>query len=149
TGAVTPDGTSASASARASPSRSCIWRETAAPSRRPASTKATTRAGRHCSSGSEARFARCASRRTPSGTYASRPESVQAFDDHGHALTAADAHRLEPDRLARVLEPVQQRRHDAGTRLTERGTQHDHAALHVQRVPLDTKVAVGTELLGR
>ena len=45
---------------------------------------------------------------------------VEALHDHGHALAAADAHRLEAERLARVLERVEQRRHDACAGLAER-----------------------------
>ena len=43
----------------------------------------------------------------------------EALDDHGHSLAAAHAHRLESDRLAGVLEGVEQRGHDAGTGLSE------------------------------
>ena len=65
---------------------------------------------------------------------------AQALHDHGHALAAADAHRLEAERLARVLEPVEQRGHDAGAGLAERVAEGDGAALDVELVPADAEV---------
>src|SRR5690606_12662837 len=46
--------------------------------------------------------------------------SAQALDQHGHALAAADAQRLEPDGLVEGLQVVEQRRHDAGAGHAER-----------------------------
>src|SRR6188768_1476134 len=57
---------------------------------------------------------------------------LQAFDDHGHALTAADAHRLEAVAAAAVLEAVEQRGHDAGAGHPERVAEGDGAAVGVE-----------------
>src|ERR1700732_3808127 len=66
--------------------------------------------------------------------------SLQALHDHGHALAAADAHRLEAERFARVLERVEEGRHDAGAGLAERVAERDGAALDVELVPADAEV---------
>src|SRR5207237_1860372 len=58
--------------------------------------------------------------------------SVQSLDDHGHALAAADAHRLETDRLVEGLEVVDERRHDAGAGHAEGGAEGDGAAVRVE-----------------
>ena len=50
-----------------------------------------------------------------------RAPLAEALDDHGHALTAADAHRLEAEGLVLVLEGVDQRGHDAGAGHAEGG----------------------------
>src|SRR3954453_23549793 len=39
----------------------------------------------------------------------------EALDDHGHALAAADAHRLEPVGLVERLQVVDEGGHDGGT----------------------------------
>src|SRR5688500_14286324 len=63
-----------------------------------------------------------------------RVRSAEALDDHGHALAAADAHRLETVGPARGLEAMDQRRHDAGTGHAEGVAQGDAAAMHVELV---------------
>ena len=45
----------------------------------------------------------------------------EALDDHGHALAAADAHRLEAVAAVGVLEAVEQRGHDARRRSCRTG----------------------------
>src|SRR6202050_198698 len=77
---------------------------------------------------------------TPGGTQEGGRPSVEPLDDHGHALTAADAHRLEDDGLAGVLERVEQGGHDAGAGLAERVAKGDGAALDVELVPADAEV---------
>jgi hypothetical protein len=60
---------------------------------------------------------------------------IEALDDHGHALAAADAHRLDAERLVGLLEAVDQRGHDAGAGHAERVAEGDGAAVHVELVP--------------
>src|SRR5579872_1726479 len=67
--------------------------------------------------------------------------SAQPLDHHGHALSATDAHGLEADRLVGVLEPVEERRHDAGSGHAEGVAEGDGAAVDVELVPLDAEVA--------
>src|SRR5438270_2556515 len=59
---------------------------------------------------------------------------ADALDDHGHALTAADAHGFETHGLVERLQVVDQRRHDAG-------------AGHAEGVPEGDGAAVGIELV--
>src|SRR5919201_410040 len=58
----------------------------------------------------------------------------EPFDDHGHALAAADAHGLQTERLVVCLKVVQKRGRDAGARHAERMAQRDRAAGHIQLV---------------
>src|SRR5207248_2704803 len=75
---------------------------------------------------------------------------ADAFDDHGHALTAADAHGLESDVLVERLEVVDERRHDAGAGHTERVAQGDSAAVGVELVvDADAELVADREHLGR
>ena len=67
--------------------------------------------------------------------------SAQALDDHGHALAAADAHRLEAEGLVGVLEAVEQGGHDAGPGLAEGVAEGDGAAVDVELVPADARAA--------
>ena len=74
---------------------------------------------------------------------------AEPLHDHGHALAAADAHRLEAEGLAAVLEAVEQRGHDAGARLTEGVAERDGAAVDVELVPADAEVLGRGDHLGR
>src|SRR3954452_21675063 len=62
------------------------------------------------------------------------PRSVQTFDEHGHSLAPADAHRLEPDRPVERLEIVQQGVHDPRAGHPVRMAERDRAAVRVQLV---------------
>src|SRR6476661_2863650 len=66
--------------------------------------------------------------------------SVEAFDDHGHALTAADAHGLHAVAGAGVLEAVEEGGHDAGAGHPERMAERDRATVDVQLLPRDPEV---------
>ena len=66
--------------------------------------------------------------------------SAQALNHHGHALAAADAHRLDAELFVGILETVDQRRHDAGTGHAERVTQRNCAAVDVELLPRDLEV---------
>src|SRR5919107_4530263 len=71
----------------------------------------------------------------------SNPASVQTLHEHGHALAAADAHRLEADGLVERLQVVQQRGHDAGAGLPERVTEGDGPAVGVElRLDVDAEL---------
>ena len=72
----------------------------------------------------------------------------EALDDHRHALAATDAHRLEADGAAGVLEAVEQRGHDAGAGHAERVAEGDGAAVDVQLVVADAELAGGGHHLG-
>ena len=58
--------------------------------------------------------------------------SAQSFDHHRHALTAADAHRLEAERGVGLLQVVDQGGHDAGAGHAERVAERDRAAVDVE-----------------
>src|SRR6188472_3795034 len=58
--------------------------------------------------------------------------SVQALDEHRHALAAADAHRLEADRPVERLQVVEQRVHDPRARHAIRVAERDRAAVRVE-----------------
>src|ERR1700689_196031 len=58
--------------------------------------------------------------------------SVQALDDHGHALATADAHRLQAEARASVFERIEQCRHDARAGHAEGVTEGDGAAADVE-----------------
>src|SRR5690606_12193146 len=73
--------------------------------------------------------------------------SAEAFEDHGHALTAADAHGLEAELLAVVLQRVDERRGDASARHADRVADGDGTAVDVQLVEVDAQVAVGRDHL--
>jgi len=75
--------------------------------------------------------------------------SVQAFEDHRHALAAADAHGLQADRLVVELEAVQQRGGDPGPGHAERVPDGDRPAVHVQPADVDPQVTVGRDDLRR
>ena len=51
--------------------------------------------------------------------------SAQSLDDHGHALAAADAHRLQAEGLVGMLQAVDERRHDARAGHAERVAEGD------------------------
>src|SRR5215208_441548 len=57
---------------------------------------------------------------------------VQALDDHRHALAAADAHRLEADRLVERLEIVEERVHDPRAGHPVGVAERDRAAVRVE-----------------
>src|SRR5580698_10130161 len=59
-------------------------------------------------------------------------DHLEALDEHGHALPAANAHRLEPDRLVERLEIVQQRAHDPGAGHAVGVPERDRAAVRIQ-----------------
>src|SRR5437764_3859584 len=67
--------------------------------------------------------------------------SGEAFDDHGHALAAADAHALEPIAGAGVLETVEERGHDPRASHAERVTEGDRAAVRVELLPRDAELS--------
>src|SRR6476661_4582270 len=79
---------------------------------------------------------------------ADRTGSGQALDDHGHALAAADAHRLDAERLVRLLEAVDQGGHDAGTGHAERVTEGDRPTVDVELVVGDAEVTGRRDDLG-
>src|SRR5439155_16826268 len=58
----------------------------------------------------------------------------EALQDRGHALAAADAHRLEAEGLVVELEPVDEGGGDAGAGHAERVPDGDGAAVHVELV---------------
>src|SRR5947209_7187462 len=58
-------------------------------------------------------------------------DELQALDDGDVGLAAAFAHGLEAVTPAGALELVEQRGHEAGTSGTERVTEGDGAAVHV------------------
>src|SRR4051812_38471014 len=58
----------------------------------------------------------------------------QALDEDGHALAAADAHRLDAPRLVVGPQVVDQRAHDAGAGHAERVAEGDRAAVRVQLI---------------
>src|SRR5207248_6343388 len=69
-----------------------------------------------------------------SATRLSGPALVQPLDEHGHALAAADAHRLEPDRAVHRLEVVEQRSHDPRASHPVRMAKRDRTAVRVELV---------------
>src|SRR5579884_379532 len=71
---------------------------------------------------------------------AARYRLRQPLDDHGHALTATHAHRLETEPLVLVLEGVQEGGHDARPGHAEGVAEGDGTALHVELVPRDTQL---------
>src|SRR5215217_8137183 len=73
----------------------------------------------------------------------------ESLDDHRHALAAADAHRLQTERLVLCRKVVQQRGGDTRTRHTERVTQRDRPAGHVELVQIHAQLASRTEHLYR
>src|SRR5437764_1211726 len=60
--------------------------------------------------------------------------SAEALDHHGHALAAADAHRLEPELLVVVLQRVDERRRDPRTGHAEGVADGDGAAVDIELV---------------
>src|SRR4051812_35162074 len=84
-----------------------------------------------------------------SSTLSTRPVdgSAEALDHHGHALAAADAHRLEAERLVVVLQRVDERRRDARARHAERMTDGDRTAVDVELVTerVDADAACGRD----
>src|SRR5438105_10815211 len=97
--------------------------------------------------------------RTPDSTPTSRVRTSRAgpacsclgepLDDHGHALAAADAHRLEADRLVEGLEVVDQGAHDPGARHAERVPQGDGPAVGVELVlDVDAELVADGQDLG-
>ena len=73
---------------------------------------------------------------------------VQALHDHGHALAAADAHRLEAEGVVRVLQAVEQRGHDAGAGHPERVAEGDRPAVDVELLLGDAEVPGRGDHLG-
>src|SRR5580700_5918177 len=67
--------------------------------------------------------------------------SAQALDDHRHPLPAADAHRLEADRLVLGREAVEQGCHDPGACHPERVSKSDRTTVDVELVPVDSELA--------
>src|ERR671916_803909 len=63
--------------------------------------------------------------------------SAEAFEDDRHALTAADAHGLEPETRVAGLQAVDQRGHDAGAGGAEGVAERDGAAMDVELVVAD------------
>src|SRR6185369_4330225 len=68
--------------------------------------------------------------------------SGQALDEEGHALAAADAHRLEADRRVRSAQPVDQGREQAGPGHAEGVTQRDRTAMYVQPLGIHPQLPV-------
>src|SRR5688572_11895174 len=65
-------------------------------------------------------------------SYMLSSHALKPLNHHRHALAAADAHRLEPDRASGRLQVVQQRAHDPRARHAVRMPERDRAAVGVQ-----------------
>src|SRR5467141_2771550 len=59
---------------------------------------------------------------------------VETLHDHGHALAAAHAHRLQAERLVPLAQAVEQRAQDAGAGHAKWVTERDRASVRVQLV---------------
>src|SRR5262249_5864949 len=67
-------------------------------------------------------------------------KSAQPFEDHGHALAAADAHGFEAELLVVPLQGVDQGGGDPGAGHAERVADGDGAAVDVQLVEIDAEI---------
>src|SRR5204863_9488675 len=77
-----------------------------------------------------------------SSSVSSGPRLTQPLEERGHALTAANAHRLETERLVLELQTVDERASDAGASHAEGMTDGDGAAVHVQLLDVDVELLV-------
>src|SRR5260370_6717181 len=94
------------------------------------STRRSGRRSRSCYEGSST-----ASPRPSRSPRSSRGASlVKALDDHGHALAAADAHRLQPVGLVLFAQAVQERAQNSRAGHPKRVAESDRTAMRVELV---------------
>src|SRR6185503_10920088 len=75
--------------------------------------------------------------------------TLDAFDDRGDALSAADAQRCEPILPAALAQLVCEREREPRAGRTQRMTEGDRAAVHIRLVAIEAELLLHREVLRR